>query len=161
GNYIGTDAAGNAPLGNHDAGVQIDEGAQSTLVGGYTDAARNVISGNPLFDVEIIGATTNFNTVAGNYVGLNAGGNTSVLSSFTGDAIAVFATTGGTTIGGAVPGAGNVISGRGLGVVLGAGARNVTIQGNYIGTDSTGMFTVGNNAGVFIDNASDSRIGGE
>jgi hypothetical protein len=161
GNYIGTDASGSAPLGNLEAGVRIAGGATNTLVGGYTDADRNVISGNPIFNLEIVGATTNFNTVAGNYVGLNAAGNAKVFAT-SGRGISIEGPTAGTLIGGTAPGARNVVSGNSSGVLFGAGARNVVVEGNYIGTDATGMFAVGNNNGVYGNNrASEIRVGGD
>src|SRR5204863_487373 len=44
GNFIGTDAAGNTPLGNG-IGVFLNDAVDNTI-GGMTAAARNVISGN-------------------------------------------------------------------------------------------------------------------
>ena len=70
GNFIGTNAAGSAALGNS-YGVYALNGQYNTI-GGTTPAARNVISGNSTEGVYI--DTANFNTVAGNYIGTNADG---------------------------------------------------------------------------------------
>jgi parallel beta-helix repeat protein len=45
GNLIGTNAAGNAALGN-EIGMMIGSGSTSNTIGGSTFGARNVISGN-------------------------------------------------------------------------------------------------------------------
>ena len=46
GNLIGLNASGTAALPNGWHGVGIYSGSQSNFIGGYTDSARNVISGN-------------------------------------------------------------------------------------------------------------------
>ena len=55
GNRIGTNAAGTAPLGNWVHGVAIANGAYDNLVGGTTPGAANLISGNGLYGVAIMG----------------------------------------------------------------------------------------------------------
>ena len=77
-NYIGTDATGTIDLGNAVSGVKIDSGSTRNLIGGLTDAARNVISGNDITNVTINGATTGGNIVQGNYIGTNAAGDTDI-----------------------------------------------------------------------------------
>jgi titin len=66
------------------------------------------------------------------------------------------------TIGGAAPGAGNVISGVSTGIFLTDGAANVIIQGNKIGTDKTGTRAImnsGNGISIGVPGAG-SIIGG-
>jgi hypothetical protein len=72
-----------------------------------------------------------------------------------------------TTIGGATPGAGNVISGNGSAGIQITGAQETVVQGNFIGTDVTGTMDLGNDDyGVSITefnvsiNATDNTIGG-
>ncbi len=81
GNYIGTNAAGTAPLPNGSDGIDILDGAQSNLIGTSGSGAgvaaeANVIAGNTDLGVEIqgtsSGANTTNNTIAGNYIGTNA-----------------------------------------------------------------------------------------
>src|SRR5205823_5594044 len=54
GNFIGTDFTGTAPLGNSDAGVDLD-GKSNFIIGGIGAGARNVISGNGKFGIFING----------------------------------------------------------------------------------------------------------
>jgi hypothetical protein len=75
GNLIGTNATGTAALPNHgDAGVTITSGAQGNRIGtnadGVSDALeRNIISANTGSGVRIQNANSEFNVVAGNYIG--------------------------------------------------------------------------------------------
>src|SRR5262249_35131137 len=81
GNYIGTDASGTAAVGNTQAGVQIAAGAQNNLIGDDGSGGGNVISGNTSTGIGISGSGTSNNTVAGNYIGLDATGTTGLANS--------------------------------------------------------------------------------
>src|SRR5262249_29158913 len=105
------------------------------------------------------------NTVAANYVGTNAAGSgTTGLGNTIG--IGVFRDHniigGANTIGDSTVGAGNLVSGNPYGIYIqGAAATDNWIAGNYIGTDATGSFGLGNGSGVVIDDgASNNTIGG-
>ncbi len=160
GNYIGTTLSGTADLGNSLSGVQIDGGASSNTIGGVTAAARNIISGNNEYGVRLQGfGTTMNNSVQGNYIGLNAVGQAAIGNSLSG--VQVNATS--NTIGGAVAGAGNVISGNGQHGVLIQGGINAAnlVQGNLIGTSSNGAVDRGNLlSGIEVLNSSGNTIGG-
>jgi len=73
GNYIGTNTAGTASLGNGNDGVLITDDALDNTIGGTTPGAGNIISGNSAYanGVEII-FSSNANFVEGNYIGTNA-----------------------------------------------------------------------------------------
>ncbi len=73
GNSIGINATGTA-IPNTGSGVRIEAGTRFTLIGGTTAADRNVISGNASFGVQITGAGSTGNTVAGNYIGTDSTG---------------------------------------------------------------------------------------
>ena len=159
GNYIGTDASGTVALGNG-AGVAIS-GAERNTVGGVTPGAGNVIAANglggtgPQAGVALNGPR---NIVQGNFIGTNAAGS-SALGNSTGVAI------GGedNVIGGAAPGARNVISGnQGAAIGLfGGSATGNRIQGNYIGVDASAEHPLGNEFGVFMCcQAGHNMIGG-
>lgn len=76
GNFIGTNVAGDAALGNGASGVFVDNGPTSTLVGG-TSLARNLISGNAGCGVQVGGASSG-TTVQSNWVGVGADGTTPI-----------------------------------------------------------------------------------
>lgn len=157
GNYIGTNAAGTADVNgtgwdSNQSGIYIDGGSSGNLVGNTIAGARNVISGNNHYGVEIGGATSLNNTVSGNYIGtdstgLNAVGNTGGGVSFWG------AGTGNVY-------SDNVISGNlDVGVLVGSASTGATIQGNLIGLGADGTTVVGNaNAGVYVYGASTGTL---
>lgn len=99
------------------------------------------------------------NVIQGNHIGTNFSGTTALPNG--GDGIEI--TTANNTIGGASPGAHNVISGNSQNGIWinGIGATGNTIQGNYIGTDASGSLVLGNaSAGIRITNGSGNMVGG-
>jgi hypothetical protein len=136
GNYIGTDVTGRLALGNQYNGIAI-ESSSSNTIGGTTTGAGNVIVANGLDGIEINGTG---NTIQGNYIGIGADGATSLGNK--GNGIRFINSN--NTIGGTVAGAANVISGNGKNGVFDEDGSSILIQGNYIGTDATGMVAVGN-----------------
>jgi hypothetical protein len=143
GNFIGTDPTGSAAAGNTQ-GVDSFHGAYHNLIGGPTPADRNIISGN----VDGILAYTAPPTpslgdmIQGNYVGLNAAGTAALANTEDGVDVGVYA-----TVGGLVPGTGNVISGNHRGGVTLLFDHHF-VQGNFIGTDATGTYAIANNWGI-------------
>jgi parallel beta-helix repeat protein len=126
GNYIGTNAAGDAARPNGQQGVYL-VGPNNT-VGGTTPSDRNVLSGNNYDGIYVY--ATSGNTIQGNFIGLNAAGTGTLGNSQTG--ITVDTTTG-TIIGGTANGQGNVIAGNGTrGVWVHNASSRVTIRGNSI-----------------------------
>ncbi|HEV3256789.1 MAG TPA: hypothetical protein VG013_07920 [Gemmataceae bacterium] len=176
GNYIGTDVtgtkitdpSGNA-LGNVNQGVELDASTSANTVGGGTTAARNIISGNLVNGVNI--GDGNQNAVQGNYIGTDVNGTKSLGNKSNGVNIldGVDNTIGGLVGGNPGTAPGNLISGNtaGSGVMLsndglGGPTSGTAVQGNLIGTDSTGAVALGNKTGVTISNASTSTttVGG-
>ena len=142
GNYLGTNAAGMAALGNT-LGVHLLAGASNNTIGGTVPGDGNLISGNAT-GIEIHGGASS-NRVQGNTIGLNATGTAALGNSSSG---IVIHNSGGpatnNTIGGTVAVARNVISGNVDGVViLGSGTMGNQVQGNYIGTNTAGTAAVG------------------
>jgi hypothetical protein len=160
GNYIGTDAGGNADLGNTNTGVAIFGGADNNTIGGAAAGEGNVISGNNLFGVGISQAGTTGNLVIGNRIGTNAAGTAAIPNS---QGVVILSSASGNTIGGGA-GEGNVISGHAIiGVYIdGAGSNGNTVSSNRIGTDVAGTADLGNGLhGVQISTgASNNLIGG-
>src|SRR6185503_21124073 len=73
GNYIGCDVAGGSPIRNGLCGINLLD-TSDTTIGGINSAARNIISGNSVHGIEIVGLASANNVVQGNYVGLNLTG---------------------------------------------------------------------------------------
>src|SRR5262249_13092888 len=143
GNYIGLDAGGAFAIPNAASGVEIED-SPGVVVGGTNAGAGNVISGN-ILGIYVGGATGT--VIQGNLVGTNAPGAAGVGNVSTG--VVIGSGSAFTTMGGATPAARNVISANGGGGVQLDGANNV-FQGNYVGTDITGNFALGNNGGVAV-----------
>jgi hypothetical protein len=157
GNYIGTDLSGVLPQPNAVNGIAIFGTSTANVIGGLAPQARNVISGNTSSGIQVGTGSAGGNTIRGNYIGLSAFGSSSLPNGGNG----VFLNAPGNVIGGTVPGAGNVISGNALpGIFIGLAAAGTVVQGNYIGTDATGMFDIGNlQNGINIDRAPNNIIG--
>jgi hypothetical protein len=150
GNLIGTDQTGMYSVPNR---IGVNSGGVRTQIGGATPEWRNVISGNtpPDFDSSNpstwgYGVLHSSAFVWGNYIGTNVYGN-AALPNHNG--------VRGGSVGGALPGQGNVISGNSMTGVAGADR----IEGNLIGTDATGLIPIPNGTGVFMQGGT-GTIGG-
>jgi len=165
GNYLGTNKAGTGRISNYN-GVRITEG-RNNLIGGPEEGALNVISGNTHNGVWIIGTGTADslgNAVQGNYIGLAANGVDPLGNEAMGVAIRL---AGGNLIGGPEDAHRNIVSANGtpntlnfgIYIELGHPDRGNTVQGNYVGTDVSGMYDVGNiSTAIQITNASKNKI---
>ncbi|MET0622696.1 MAG: CSLREA domain-containing protein [Pyrinomonadaceae bacterium] len=161
GNLFGTDASGNNRIANAGDALNVffsDPGAGVTMtIGGTTPAARNIISGSNGRGI-IVRTFLNDNSiyVQGNYIGTNADGTVAIPNLGHG----VLMGAGGHIVGGAVAGAGNLISGNGAdGIFLGSPGH--TIQGNLIGTDVSGTLALPNlSDGIETSRADRTLIGG-
>ncbi|MDQ6810141.1 MAG: hypothetical protein M3Z64_12075, partial [Verrucomicrobiota bacterium] len=170
GNYIGTNAAGDAPLSSGGVSQSVtgistingDNSFSNTTIGGTTAGARNVISGNASANVNFFGSTGTGNLIQGNYIGINAAGTAGVALSGYGIALTYSSNF---IIGGASPGARNVISGNSSGIYIAGNsntpAANNLIQGNLIGTNAAGTAAVGNGNGIVISGGGQNNtVGG-
>jgi hypothetical protein len=155
GNRIGSNAAGNAAIPNTSHGILL-ENVPANYIGGVTVGLRNIISGNAGMGIELDQATGI--VIEGNYIGSDAGG--SAVLANAGSGIKAYQTSQ-TTIGGATPVQGNVISGNwNSGVWIGTSSSATIIQNNRIGINAAGTAKLGNGAsGVLIDHASNSAVG--
>lgn len=139
GNYVGTDISGALARGNGSTGIFVGSGAASNVIGGTSIGHRNLISGNVGSGIQI---DSNSNVVQGNYVGVNAQGSQALSNQGRG----IFIQGAGNVIGGLDSTSRNIVSGNWIqGIELrNAGATLNTIQGNFVGTDATGTFAIGN-----------------
>jgi hypothetical protein len=148
GNYIGTDASGTRPLGNTISGFYLDAtGGNAAQIGGTLPGAGNLISANGI-GLDLAGSDS---VVQGNRIGTDVTG-TLPLGNGTGVRVDI-AGNGENTIGGTDPGAGNLISGNGIGIGTDPGVNYNVIQGNLVGTDITGTQALGNTTGVELGSA--------
>jgi hypothetical protein len=141
-----------ASVGNGGSGLTFGAGATGSTVRGLV---INRFAGNGIL------IQSNGNTVAGNFIGMNASGTGAFGNSL--DGIALQASS--NTIGGMTIGARNVISANGRhGISLAGGtaaAQSNQVQANFIGTDVTGTHFLGNGGdGVFASSATNNTIGG-
>jgi CSLREA domain-containing protein len=141
--YIGTDQTGIQEARNLLAGIRID--TYSNRIGGTAIAQRNVISGNGGLGIEggilIFGETAVGNIVQGNFIGLDATGMNPIGNLGRGVAIH-FASY--NLIGGAEPGAGNLISGnRASGVRIMSSSTGNVVMKNWIGVNKAGQMKFG------------------
>jgi hypothetical protein len=160
GNYIGTDITGTNAVPNTLAGVYLPFGTPGNIIGGTVAGARNVISGNGSYGVYLANPATSNNVVEGNYIGISPDGIHVVGSTFAG--VIIFAGAQNNTIGGAVAGAGNVISGFfGYGVYVdNVGTTGNWIEGNDIGTDASGTNALPNSIGLILFGGASNNIVG-
>jgi hypothetical protein len=156
GNFIGTNAAGTAALGNTGQGVFVD-GIGNT-VGGTTPASRNIISGNGL-GVQL---NASGNSLQGNFIGTDVTGTIALANANEGVTIngATSNIIGGlTAITGTPPG--NLISGNiGIGLDLLAGSDSNQIKGNIIGAAIDGTHALGNSLDGISIVGNGNAIGG-
>jgi len=178
GNYIGTNAAGTAALPNDFRGIGIGgdgatvDASSNNRIGGTTVAARNIVSGNKVHGVRIIGSSSTDNLVQGNFIGTDLTGTKAL-----GNLVEGIYIGGGVnnTIGGTTAGARNLVSANGFqgnsrtpGLAIspvepfGAGATGNNVQGNFIGTNAAGTAALGNgHEGLQLeDGAASNLVGG-
>jgi uncharacterized repeat protein (TIGR01451 family) len=159
GNFVGTNAAGSAALANAFDGVLV-AASSNNVVGGTAPGAGNVISGNGAVGVYVDAPGATGNIVQGNFIGLDATGAVRLGNGAEG----VFVDgAGGNTVGGTTPAARNVISANGLAgvTITDPDATDNLVQGNFVGTDATGLLDRGNALeGVYLLDAPENTIGG-
>jgi uncharacterized repeat protein (TIGR01451 family) len=170
GNFLGTNLAGTAALGNGAHGVFVLN-APGNIIGGDLSAnaaLANLISGNGRSGV-YLRDNASANEVLGNIIGLNIAGTSAVPNQEYG--VGIYNGQGnrvGRPTDSPGTGPGNVISGNlECGVDIDSGTSTGTpssanfVQGNLIGLGSDGLSSLGNQAhGVSILDAADNSVGG-
>jgi hypothetical protein len=156
-NWIGTTGNGTSGDGNSNNGINV-QGA-NTVIGGTGVNDGNVITNSGNEGINLTGTGATGTVIQGNIIGLDPDGSTG--SGNTDVGIAVLSGAHNTTIGGTDPQARNIISMNYEGIEI--NSNNNVVQGNYIGTDITGLLARGNRLddGVEIKaGASGNLIGG-
>jgi hypothetical protein len=167
--YIGTDITG--AVANRNGGTGLVIKVSNNIIGGNTPAQRNVISGNGEAGIDInrccngdVPPVTG-NVIQGNYIGVNAAGNRGLANQRQGirmSTVNTGADVTGNMIGGTQAGAGNVISGNHFeGILLeSTRVKNNSVQGNFIGTDATGSYSIPNDGDGVSISGTENLIGG-
>ncbi len=161
GNLIGVDGGGTYSRQNSGSGVLLTEGAHDNTIGGMTDAARNIISGNLEDGVRLAGQTTRSNTIIGNYLGPSRyGGWLRGYPDFNINGVGVVDGAHDNVIGGRLVEERNVISGNiTSGVYLaGAGTSRNRVIGNFIGVSRYGISSAPNGSGVIIRHGAHANV---
>jgi len=170
GNFIGSNVSGDAIIGCS-GGFTHSSYAVNTLIGGTAGTtpggactgACNLIVG---CGGGISLSSSEGATIQGNHIGISADGGSALGNTTYG---IVFSNSLNTSLGGAVANARNVISGNGYYGIKSADSSwglNTVIQGNYIGTDSSGSVAVPNGSGdpnwpgIYLEYSDDHTIGG-
>jgi hypothetical protein len=163
GNFVGTNPAGTADLGNGGNGVLVFAGNNNT-VGGTASAARNLVSGNDAIGVRLRSGSgsdvASLDRIQGNYVGTDRHGSVDL-----GNAQAGLSVNGvSNTVGGTTSESRNVISGNGgdgVRVTGGFSFASNTVEGNIVGIEADGNGALGNAAnGIGIVESGRNTIGG-
>ena len=170
GNFIGTNLAGTASLGNFNRGVLI-VGSTGNSIGTTSAAGANVISGNFGTGISITGGGSA--AVRNNFIGTDKNGTAIVANTQEGVRIV---DSSGSTIGGANSSSRNIISGNvgsGVSIIQSSNTTSASgnvISANFIGVDITGNATtlsggfqtspVGNSGSGVLINAGGNTVGG-
>ncbi len=151
GNYVGTNRTGTAALKNYD-GISIEGFAKFNTVGGITSQERNIVSGNTAYGIPAFGSGVEGNIIIGNYIGTDVNGTFAIPNTY---GVLFDDGSHGNTLGGSTPAHRNILSGNsGYGVfIYNMGTNSNIVQGNYIGTDVTGINAVPNAIGIVVDGA--------
>ena len=133
------------------AGILIEQGARSNIIGGPLSSDRNVISGSGQQGILISDTNSIGNVIQGNFIGLDTAGNAALSNAWEG--IAIFNGSQHNLV------TSNVISGNGAAGVRIGGANGNTVQGNLIGLDASGTTALPNGwHGIGIYNGSQSNL---
>jgi titin len=151
GNYIGTNAAGTAKIGNKWYGVEVSR--ERNLIGGTTSGARNVISGSGYAGVVLYLSTGVNNRVEGNYIGTDYTGTKDLGN--TGAGVDITNGAKNNIVGGSSSAARNIICGNDLfGVGIYNNSDNNRVENNYIGLTASGKTLLNSKSAVLVSDGS-------
>ncbi len=133
---------GNLIRENISAGIRLYNACMNNRIGGTSATERNVISKNGESGIEMASysgskSVSSGTVILGNYIGTDVSGTSTDGNGYDGINARMSEKT---RVGGKTSAERNIISGNGRHGIFGAD----TVQGNYIGTDVTGMLDLGN-----------------
>jgi parallel beta-helix repeat protein len=164
GNYLGTDATGTTDFVMVSTGILVVN-SSGDRIGGTTAADRNLIAAYESssqadgYGISLTGASATL--IEGNFICTDVTGK-KVLPTSTGVpplyGVSIYGGSG-NIVGGYTARARNVIAGgyHGLGLLS---TTSNTVAGNFIGTNSAGTRALGNDTGIFLDQASSNTLTG-
>lgn len=158
-NLVGTNPTGTEDRGNVGDGIAL-EGAARNTIGSIAPEDFNTVSGNEGNGIRLAGSAATENTILGNRIGTRPSGAAALGNA--GDGILLNASPR-NTIGGPVPGAGNLVSGNnGNGIrAVGPEAAETLVQGNVVGATAGGTAALANGGdGILLDRAPQTTVGG-
>ncbi len=136
GNYVGTNAAGDAALGNQAFGILSTVPSDGNTIGGEVPGAGNLISANGFFDADGLAVFGDNNVVYGNLIGTDATGSAAIGNHVNG---ILLANDGHGNLIGGTGARRNIVSGNGAdGIILEGTSHLNEITGNYIGLNLAG-----------------------
>jgi hypothetical protein len=153
GNYIGTNAAGTAAIGNSGSGIQIYGGGGPigvNTIGGTAAGARNIISGNSVSGVDVDNAANA--VIQGNFIGTDINGTGNLGNLGYGVSLSNASDN---LVGGTVAAAGNVIAFNGSnnqssgGVGVPAGTGNSILRNSIFSNTGAAASTSGLGINLF------------
>ena len=148
-NFVGTDYTGNVAIPNTSNGIILTASAPNAQI------FNNVSCGNTVGIM--VGFSCDSCTIKGNKVGIGADGITLLGNSQYGiEVSSAFKPR----IGGANTTDRNIICGNPWGGISLDNADSAIVQGNYIGTDASGMLSRGNGMGIYCTGSDNVLIGG-
>ncbi len=159
GNFAGTNAAGDR-LGNTFAGIQVQDASDNTIGGSAPGAGNTAGFNNYGIAILVDGGAATGNVVQGNFVGTDAAG--ADLGNEDEGISAAGASD--NTIGGSAPGTGNTVGFNTVGITVEAFDGHTPVgnevTGNYVGTNAAGADLGHTLAGIVVQDALDTVIGG-
>lgn len=151
GNIVGLSADGLVDMGNEDDGIYVGASASGVIIGGVDVSDRNITSGNGGNGITV-GYDVQNVQILGNFIGLDGTGLATIGNDQNGISFSPPNLNGGgvvtnITIGGSATGSANVIAGSQFDVIyMGGVLSDISIVGNFIGTNSTGEVCIGGSA---------------
>ncbi len=155
GNFVGTNAAGTAAIGNGRDGIVV--AAMHVRIGGVGVGQRNLISGNGT-GIRVEGSSRDV-TITNNFIGTNLNGENAIANLGNG----IVAGGESIRIGGAGSGEGNLVSGNIYSGIEALGGKDFFVSGNFVGTNATGTAAIANGeVGIILPPAAhDVVVGGD
>ncbi len=152
GNIIGADESGTSSIPNTNEGVVITNHSDTNNIGNENIGSRNIISGNNGNGIGI-SVFSSYNLIRNTYVGLGLTGDS--LENMSGGIN--ISNSSNNVIGGTLKNVISLNNGNGIHITS---SDSCWIAGNYIGTDTTGMLSRGNQGyGIWVQGSDNIQIG--